>query len=316
MENGNWLPKCLAHLNQQYVRSTDDFVTIGEISSESHNGYKGTREIFTALVPLDRVQAVLNNPGGIGHQVESAGPRPSVKKGNSFKSDFWVRGIDSEERFEPLVVSWEYHNKTVMMPDNGLLMCYGLCPRILKDPERIIWDNLALPEYGVINVKPLSHYAFPSNSGCSVTIDRQYLEDYASLKNCAVVAVFYEERFCAIDDELERHFNGQEAISITAPGRSIDIKRVNSSGEEAVLCQIWGCRLVLTPEGNPISEEHSLELEWPDYPGIMTRERARAQGVSNFAYANDQVLDKFEGKSEFYINPKSGSISYDGWWAL
>ena len=316
MENISWLPKCLAHLNKGYLELTDDFVVIGEISSESHNVYRGTRKLYTVLVPLDRVQAVLNNPGGIGYQVESGGPRPSVKKGDSFKSDFWVRGIESEERFEPLIVSWEYHNKTVMMPDNGLLMCYGLCPRVLKDPEQIIWDDLSLPEYDVVCVKPLSHYDFPSNSGCSVKINRQYLEDYASLKNCAVVAVFYEERFSSIDDELEEHLNGQEAISIIAPGRSIDIKRVNFSVEEAVLCQIWGCRLVITPEGKPISEEHSLELEWPDYSGIMTRERAIAKEVSNFVYANDQVLDKFEGKSEFCINPKSGSISYDGWWAL
>ncbi len=316
MENTSWLPKCLAHLNQPYLKSTDDFVAIGEISSESHKNYRGTRELYTALVPLDRVEAVLNNPGGIGHEVQSGGPRPSVKKGDGFKSDFWVRGIDSAERFEPLVVSWEYHNKTVMMPDNGLLMCYGLCPRILKDPERIIWDNLSLPEYDVVCVKPLSHYNFPSNSGCSVKINRQYLEDYASLKNCAIVAVFYEERYCALDDELKERLNGLEAISITAPGRLIDIKCTNLPGDEAVLCQIWGCRLILIPESRPISDEHSLDLEWPDYPGIMTSERARAQGVCNLVYIHDQVLDQFEGKSEYRINPRNGSVSYDGWWAL
>lgn len=83
-------------------------------------------------MPLERIQDVLNNPGGIGHEVESRGPRPSVKKGDTFKSDFWVQSTKSEERFESLIVSWEYHNKTVMMPDNGLLMCYGLCPRIVK----------------------------------------------------------------------------------------------------------------------------------------------------------------------------------------
>ena len=316
MDNSNWLPKCLVHLNQAYVKSTDDYVVIGEISSESQNGYKGTRAIFTALVPLDQVQAVLNNPGGIGHKVESGGPRPSVRKGDSFKSDFWVRGIDSEERFEPLVVSWEYHNKTVMMPDNGLLMCYGLCPRIVKSPDQIIWDNLALPEYDVIYVKPLSHYSFPSGSGCSVKISRRYLEDYANLKNCAVVAVFFEERYCALDNELKGRLNGHEAISITAPGRSIDLKHTDFSGEEAVLCQIWGGRLVLMPEGRPVSDEKSFDLEWPDYPGIMTLERARKQGVRNFVYVNDQVLDQFEGKNEYRINPKSGSVSYDGWWAL
>lgn len=316
MDNNTWLPKCLAHIDQSYIKQTDDFVVIGELSSKSHNGFAGKRELHTAFVPLERVRAVLNNPGGIGHEVESGGPFPSVKQGITFKSDFWIRGTTGDERFEPLVVSWEYHNKTVMMPDNGLLMCYGLCPRIVKSSDEIIWDNLALPQYDVLYVKPLSHYEFPTCSGCMVKINKQYLEDYASLKNCAVVAVFYEERYCAIDDELEAQLNGCSAISLTVPGRLIDIKRIDSPGKEEVLCQIWGCRLVLIPEGKPISDEQSFDLEWPDYPGVMTRDRARHQGVSNFVYVNDQVLAQFEGRDEYRINPMTGSVSYDGRWAL
>ena len=316
LDNSNWLPKCLAHLNQPYIKQTDDLVVIGELSSGSRNGYAGSQAVYTALVPLDRVQTVLNNRGGIGYKVEARGPRPGVTKGDAFKSDFWIRGIGGAERFEPLVVSWEYHNKTVMLPDNGLLMCYGLCPRIVKNPDQIIWDNLALPEYDVVNVKPLSHYDYPSCSGCMVKINRQYLEDYASLKNCAVVAVFYEERYCAIDDELEKLLNGSKAITLTEPGHLMDIKSTDSPGEEAVLCQIWGCRLVIIPEGRPVSDEQSFDLEWPNYPGIMTRERARKQGISSFVYVNDQVLEQFEGKNEYRINPMTGSVSYDGWWAL
>lgn len=316
MENIYWLPKCLKHLNQPYIKSADDLIVIGEVSSEAYNGNRGTRKVCTALVPLERIQDVLNNPGGIGHEVESRGPRPSVKKGDVFKSDFWVRGTKSEERFESLIVSWEYHNKTVMMPDNGLLMCYGLCPRIVKNPDQIIWDNLALPEYGIVYVKPLSHYDFPSCSGCSIKIDQRYLEDYASLKNCAVIAVFYEERYCGMTDELEKCLNGQKAITMNMPGRLIDIKHMDSSGDEAVLCQIWGCRLVLTPESRPISDEMDVELEWPDYSGAMTLERAKKQSVNSLVYINDQVLDKFEREGNYNINPKTGSVSYDGWWAL
>lgn len=75
------------------------------------------------------------------------------------------------------------------------------------------------------------------------------------------------------------------------------------------------------PTGNytksrPISDEQSCDLEWPDYPGSMTLDRARAQGVLDFVYIKDQILEQFEGKDVFYINPTSGSISYDGWWTL
>lgn len=312
----NWLPGCLAHLNQPYIKSTEKYVVIGEVTSKPYNGYEGEKRIYTALVPLDRVQAVLNHLGGIGYEVDSRGPRPTIEPGETFKSDFWVRGTDNEEHFEPLVVGWNYNNNTVMMPDNGLLMCYGLCPRILRDSEQIIWDDLSLPEYGIISVKPLLHYNFPSHSGCFVTIDKRYLEDYASLKNCAVVAVFYEERRCAIDDELEKYFNGTDDINISEPGRLVDIKRDICSDTNVAICQVWGCRQVIIPKSRPISDEQSCDLEWPDYPGSMTLDRARAQGVLDFVYIKDQILEQFEGKDVFYINPTSGSISYDGWWTL
>lgn len=139
-----WLPKCLAHLNEPYLKNTDETVVIGELSSADRNGYAGITYLHTALIPIDRLEEVLTTPGGIGWKVESWGPEPIVDKSETYKSDFWIQGpAGRNDRLEPIVVSWELHNKAVMLPDNGLLMAYGLCPRTQKDPDRIIWDDLS-----------------------------------------------------------------------------------------------------------------------------------------------------------------------------
>lgn len=313
-----WLPQCLRHINEPYLKDSDDAVVIGELSSADRNGNVGTSFLHTALVPMDRLEEVLAAQGGIGWNVKSWGPGPIVDEGETYKSDFWVEGpAGMDDRLEPLVVGWEYHNKTVMMPDNGFLMCYGLCPRVQKDPDRIIWDDLSRPQYGVVSVKPLSHYEIStSHTGTEVKVDRQYLEDYASLKGCAVVAVLYEERRCSSASELEAILEGQEAESFEFPGRELIISRNEHHAEAPILCRIWGCRLVLVPSGRPISVEQDPELEWPGFSGVMTQDRAMEAGLIDYAYVSDQLLEQFEGRPEYEVNPIFGSVSYDGWWSL
>lgn len=312
-----WLPQCLGHINEPYLKDSDDSVVVGELSSADRNGYAGTSFLHTALVPFERLDEVLTAPGGIGWKVESWGPDPIVGEGATYKSDFWIDGPQGvDDRLEPLVVSWETHNKTVMMPDNGLLMTYGLCPRLQKNPDRITWDNLSRPQYGVISVTPLSHYDVYSYSGTEVKIDRQYLEDYASLKSCAVVAVFFEERRCASEAELEQILEGQETIERCLPGRGLVIRRHEYHAETPILCQIWGCRLVLIPSGRPISEDHKPDLTWPGISNVVTRSRVREIGFPNRVHVSDQVLVRFEGKPEYSIHPEYGSVSYDGRWSL
>lgn len=311
--NADWLPDCLIHLNDPYLDDGDEYVVVGQLSDDTVRGYDGLVKKYTILVPNDRVEEVLNHPGGIGWKAESWGPGPVVGVGQMYRSDFWVEGPGgSDDRLEPIVVSWDRHNKTVMMPDNGMLMCYGLCPRTLQSPDQIVWDDLSRPQMGVVTVKPLSHYDVYSYSGAYVKMSREYLEDYASLKGCALVSVFFEERRCRATDDLNQRLGGNDATSLKEPGFQMDIVRVNG----AVLCRLWGCRLVLTPTGRPVTEEHDPELEWPDYPGVMDVQRAFSLRMFDYVYTSDGVLGAYEGRSEFDVSPLSGTVSYDGWWAL
>lgn len=326
MRKSNWLPECLAHLNRPYTQDTDEdeVVTIGEVSSSKRNDYDGCLFLHTALVPLDRVDEVLNSPGNIGWKVESWGPYPCVSKDETYKSGFWITGPKGHtDKLEPIVVSWGTHDHTVMMPDNGLLMCYDLCPRITgssSTDNSLIWDDLHLPTHGVISVKLLAHYDGRSYSTeAKVTIIRKYLEDFASLKKCAVVAVFYEERWCKLDSEL-KELVATSNLNFDFPGRHIQIVENKSIKETPILCKIWGRRLVLTPTKQPISGDNCKtvpELIWPDYPEIMTFDRAmKSKYLSDYVCVSDQILDQFEGKPEYDICPKTGSISFGSRWGL
>ncbi len=172
----NWWPSCLSHLREPYLNGAEEIVTVAEITSENRNGYEGVIESYTALVPENRLDEVLSNSGGIGHKVKGWGPGPCLDKDQSYVGNMWIQGPKaSDDKLEALVVGWEYHNKSVMIPDNGFLLAYGLCPRVLKNPDRIIWDDLNAPFYDVVSVQPLSHYEIPNTySTAEVLINKKY----------------------------------------------------------------------------------------------------------------------------------------------
>ena len=99
-------------------------------------------------------ETLLKNPGGIGHEITTSGPHPSPSKGSFvYKPEFsiWSGGYVSEG-FEPLVVAWTTGNRTVLLPDQGFLMTYGLVPRTVKSKhgDAIHWDDLQRPLYAGI----------------------------------------------------------------------------------------------------------------------------------------------------------------------
>lgn len=314
----NFWPKSIEHLSNPYIEELDEEVTIAEISSEPINNYPGYRHIYTALIPLDEVNEVLRKLGSIGHKVEAHGPNPGSGKKGVFDSSFWISSLDKEnKRYETLINSWQHHNNTVLLPDNGLLMCYGLIPRYLKDGI-VCWDNPRKPEYDVIRVKFLSKYKGPDeHTHAIIIIKRDYLEDYLSLKGCAAVAVFYEHRYSSNDSDIDKILGDEKGIELNLPGRKLVLKRVTRRFFKGTqLTQIWGCRLILRPEKLPISEEKEPILLWPDIKKPVTPDEVRELSYPlDEAFVKDDVLKLFEGKDEFIILPEHGIVSYGGWWA-
>ena len=311
---GDYWPKSLAHLAGRLVRDTDTEVVIGEITSEPNPEAGGVRMLSTALVPKRQAGKVLETPGGIGHGVRCNGPYPGVGPKGGFRPSFWVDGPGGV-KFKTLINTWHQHNKTVLVPDNGLLMCYGLVPRAVQDGA-IYWDDPRRPVYDVVRVTPLSEYSVDTgHTTARITIQRDYLEDFLSLTGCVAIATFFEERYSSNDPEIEELLGKSEGRSFELPGRELWIKRSTADWLGNQLSQVWGCSLLLAPAARPISDEREQKLAWPDRKAPIGIRDRDGFGLAERVFVRDEVLAAYEKRPEFDINPETGSVSHNGWWS-
>lgn len=311
--DGFW-PGPLKHCGRPLVSDTDEEIVIGEVTSEPVNGFAGNRMLFTAMVPLKEVASILGTVGGIGHGVDSEAQRPAYGTADRYFPAFTIAGPGSK-RFESLVHTWLNHNKRVFLPDSALLMCYGLTPRTMKDGS-ISWDDPDRLVYDVVRVTPLSTSTFgEETTTAKVTIRRDYLEDYLSLKECAAVATYWDERFSSDDPEVAALI-GKGGAKFDEAGRELWFMpmRLDSANQ---VSQVWGCALVLSPSGRPISDPVESELTWPDRPSPI-QGSGRTASFEHFesAYIRDEVLNEYENREEFDISPEDGFVSYDGRWSV
>ncbi|HEX7152214.1 MAG TPA: hypothetical protein VF618_12070 [Thermoanaerobaculia bacterium] len=305
------LPRCLAFLDDPYVHEGDTHVTLAEIRSMNETGVRGTSRIYTALVPSAKLARVLRLKAAMGWLMEGSDAAPDDR-------DFRITA-PSGERFEPLIFGWTAHNRTVLTPNPKWLSALDLVPSIrLGDPPRIEWDDLEGPTYGVVEVLPVSRYEGPDDvSGARVRIVRRYAERLAAERRCAIMAVYYEQRSLSLDPELEALLGGEDAIFKELPGRSIDIKRTHDR-EYPYFVAAWGCRLVLKPakQVKALEAEPKPALTWPGFQGPVNGKRAFMMSTTDRVYIRDAVLEAYEDRDEFDVDPTDGGIGYEGRWAL
>jgi len=311
----DYWPKAVAHLGNPLCLDDSEEITVAEISKAPVNGYRGFRKATTALVPLERLDEVLKHPGGIGHEVRSWGPMPCVDEGQVYNTSFWVDGPKrTDERFESFVSAWNRHNRDVQLPDNIFLMTYGLVPRYLGDGV-VCWDDPAGPVYDVVRAR--SHVDWgqkPNGPLCFIAVRRDYLEDYCHLKRCAAVQVYYEERFSADDETFATVLSGDEGKQFDLPGRMLGmgLLKYDYHRDAPQMSRVWGARLLLKPQGRPITDSKDPALVWPGDAEPMTYAIAASSWVHG--YVRDDVLQLYQGRTEYQIHPESGGVSYGGWW--
>lgn len=309
--------KPIKHLSQDYLNKFDEDVLIAEISSDPVNGFIGMKQVHSVLIPLDEVDTILNYNGiGIGWSIGSWGPKPCVDEGEVYDSSFWIYDIDRKEKYEPLINTWKNHNRTVLLPDNGLLMTYGLVPRN-KENSSISWDDPSKPLYDVVIVNTLSNYESCTHSPANISIKKDYLEDFCHLKNCAAVAVYYEERFSKDDESIDKILGEEKYKNFEINGSRIDIQKLDFETRNSnQLVKVWGCKLILEPEKPSILGEEKESFIWPDYDDYISAEDAKSWTCPlKYVYIKDEALIRFQNDNDFLIYPESGDVSYGSWWS-
>jgi len=284
-------------------------------------GDRSIINLFTALAPIELVNEIISHPGGIGAEVTATGPHPSSYNG-SFdyvpKFSIWAGEIVAEG-LEPIVVSWRSGSRTILLPDQGFLMTYGLVPRSQKSEngDLIHWDDLERPYHNVVASKMVSEYYYDLKSEAKVTIDREYLQDYATLRNQALIHVYYAMNTDDLVPEDVKALSGKDINEFKLSGRLIDI-RIDHRSRKHLTAQIWGVRLLYAPEHSPITKGRweYVSLSWPGIESQVTKELSRKLGLE-YVYIDDDVLQHYEEHPDRYsIHPESGSVSYGGQWSV
>jgi hypothetical protein len=313
--NENWWPKPLAHLHGMNPWDSSD-VVVAEIKSFDDRPHAGHRHSYSALVPIGDIDEVLSVDANLDDEVETSGPFPNFSSSLSYLPSFSIpaRGLNGK-RFEPLVLSWKSHNRTVLLPDPGFLMTYGLVPRALSDGT-VYWDDPQKPIYGVVTVSAPSTWKFPKNSGAVVKIAREYLQDYLSLRHMALVSTYWEQRWCEDDEQLGKILEGRERIELSVRNQKLLIGRAFGD-KNSYFCSVWGSALVAKPGPLPISEDSldSNGLSWPGYSEPVTNDVAK-RFSHELVYVLDTVLEAYEGRPEFEVHPESGSVAHGTQWSV
>jgi len=191
----------LAHCGKPLVDATDDRMTIAEITDEPINGYIGTRMLFTALVPMEELDAVMSSVDGLGQGIRTDSGDRAFAADGAHSPSFWVYGMQGKKRFESLIHHWDDHNKEIIWPDDSFLMHFNLMPRFLDD--EVAWDDYDLPLHDVVRSTPVSTYDFRNGrTTARITVRRDYLDRYLTAKNCAAVVTYFDERFSTGDPEV------------------------------------------------------------------------------------------------------------------
>src|SRR5215831_17621462 len=275
----DWWPAPLAHVPTEDPWAEEN-VTAAEIKSFDERPHPGRRRAFTALVPIGEIDAVKAALANLDHGVSSSGPHPFYDEGRPFKPEFWVGAKDlPQKKYEPLILMWMSHNKTVLQPDPGLLMTYGLVPRAINGGT-VYWDDPQAPRRDIVTVTAPSVWDFPLGTHAYVSISKDYLQDYLTLRQMALVQIYWEIRWSTIDSEIEKRLNGQEGVNIDFLDHRLQLGRAMGD-RDTIFAQVWGARILATPGGLPITEDPLDDegLVWPGIEQPVTNEVATALGA-------------------------------------
>jgi hypothetical protein len=156
-----------------------------------------------------------------------------------------------------------------------------------------------------------------AGTAASVRIRKDYLQDYLSLRQMALIQVYWELRWAEADEEIEATLGKEEAVEMKLSDRKYLLCR-SWNDKNIVAAQVWGARVIALPGPLPISE-NDLEtngLIWPGFKETITDAKAMEMSPGDRVYINDAVLGAYEGRPEFRVNPNSGSVSFGTQWAV
>ena len=200
-------------------------------------------------------------------------------------------------------------------------MSLGLTPRCVgNDQQRLVYDDLGLPEFGVVEGEVSSDYQWSLKRSVSWRMSNEYLRRYLWLRGARGVRVFYYS--AQLQDVAEvRAIMGGETHVRHRPTKGVAWYELDIREHKGgLLVQLWASVEAVMPELCP--EQTAEGLLWPGDAQAMTRAHANALMGHEVVYLDDQFLQKYE-QSTFYGTTPTHiggqwycSPSYRGQWSF
>jgi hypothetical protein len=200
-------------------------------------------------------------------------------------------------------------------------MVIGLTPRCVgNDEQRLIYDDLGLPEFGVAQGEVATEYHYTLKKNVTWTMTNEYLRRYLWMRGARGVRVFYYEVLLPDAPDLRALMSGEPHI-VHRPADGVawfDLELMEYKG--GILLKLWASVEAILPELCP--EQTADGVLWPGDAQPMTHARANALRDQQPVYLDDRFLEKYE-QSTFYnstpVHIYGGwhcSPSYKGQWSF
>ena len=292
MESKN-AEKIIAKFIKDLDISSDDYITVAELSTTLADGLTKTIDTNTALISDTLIRKIKSS------QINPVVNNSSAyyDKDYRYKPSFWLYLSKSSglKKAEPLVVSWCSGNHTTLMIDQGFLSAFKLSPRLLKD--EILWDDLKKPEYDVVRNKLLSQYKYPTHSKTYVRIKKEYLEAYLAFRKKTAIQIFTIKRDIPIDEEIYILLKDKKHFLEDFKQFEVKISRLDHKENMARL-EINGFKVLLENSDHNNEEKTVVGHYWKGIDGLVTEWRARHEIPFEYVYVSDKVLAVYEADED------------------
>lgn len=237
-----------------------------------------------------------------------------------------VRGCSTDfspsiSGYDYIVAAWGDSSFYTFNLAEKVWMTLGLTPRCVgNDQQRLVYDDLGLPEFGVAEGEVSSDYHWNLKRSVNWRMSNEYLRRYLWLRGARGVRAFYYSAQLQDIPEVRAIMGGETHVS-RKPAEGVAWYELDIREHEGgLLVQLWASVEAVMPELCP--EQTAEGVLWPGDAQAMTHARANALVGVDPVYLHDRFLQKYE-QSTFYDTTPTRiggqwycSPSYRGQWSF
>ncbi|NVE93179.1 hypothetical protein [Vreelandella titanicae] len=223
--------------------------------------------------------------------------------------------------YDYIVAAWGDSSFYAFHLAEKVWMTLGLTPRCVgNDDQRLVYDDLGLPEFGVAEGQISSSYHCKLQRNVTWRMSNEHLRRYLWMRGSRGIRIFFYEAQLADHPEL-RALMGEQTHVFLQPEEGVAWYELDIREHKGgLLLQLWASVEAVMPE---LCHEQTAEgISWPGIDEPMTHARANALLAGGSVYLDDRFLQKYEQNTFYDTTPiRVGerwhcSPSYRGQWSF